>query len=184
MLIFLLAQAKIYHYDLTGVKRLFGPRSLNGQVARADPLSATEDLLWRALMRIVATLSRRLDGDMLRAVGISANEYLTLTSLSEAPTGELRMTDLAGATALSASRMSRLVDELQTQGLVAKRGSAEDRRGQVASLTPAGRAKLTTASGVHVSAVRALVFDHVDPAWTIDAARALAKIAARLGDTV
>jgi DNA-binding MarR family transcriptional regulator len=74
-------------------------------------------------MRIVATLSRRLDGDMLRAVGISANEYLTLTSLSEAPTGELRMTDLAGATALSASRMSRLVDELQTQGLAAKRGS-------------------------------------------------------------
>jgi DNA-binding MarR family transcriptional regulator len=184
LLIFLLAQAKIYHYDLTGVKWLFGPRSLNGQVARADPLSATEDLLWRALMRIVATLSRRLDGDMLRAVGISANEYLTLTSLSEAPTGELRMTDLAGATALSASRMSRLVDELQTQGLVAKRGSAEDRRGQVASLTPAGRAKLTTASGVHVSAVRALVFDQVDPAWTIDAARALAKIAARLGDTV
>ena len=53
-----------------------------------------------------------LDGDLLRAVGISVNEYLTLMSLSEAPRSELRMSDLAHATALSASRMTRLVDEL------------------------------------------------------------------------
>ena len=153
-------------------------------MAGADPLSETEDVLWRALMRIVTTLPRRLDGDLLWAVGISANEYLTLMSLAEAPRQALRMADLADATALSASRMSRLVDELQIHGLVTKRASAEDRRGHVASLTPAGLAKLTTACGVHVSAVRALVFDHVDPAWTIDAARALAKIATQLQDSV
>ena len=61
-----------------------------------------------------------------------------------------------------------------------KRASAEDGRGNVASLTPSGLAKLKTAHLVHVSSVRALVFDHVDPATTNDAALALAEIAARL----
>jgi DNA-binding MarR family transcriptional regulator len=151
-------------------------------MAGVDPLTATEDVLWRALMRIVVALPRRLDGDLLRAVGISANEYLTLMSLSEAPRRELRMSDLADATALSASRMTRLVDELQSRGFVTKRASAKDGRGNVASLTPAGLEKLETAWGTHVASVRALAFDHVDQATTKEAARAVAEIAARLED--
>jgi DNA-binding MarR family transcriptional regulator len=153
-------------------------------VTGADPLSATEDVLWRALMQIVTRLPRRLNADLLRAMGINAHEYLTLMSLWKAPGRELRTSHLADATALSVSRMSRLVDELRTQGLVTKRASTEDRRGHVAGLTPAGLAKLEIAYRVHVAAVRALVFDHVDPASTADAARALARIAARLEDRV
>jgi DNA-binding MarR family transcriptional regulator len=151
-------------------------------MAGVDPLSATEDVLWRALMRIVVSLPRRLDGDLLRAVGISANEYLTLMSLAEAPRRELRMSDLAVAAALSASRMSRLVDELQSRRLVTKRASAEDGRGHVVGLTTAGLSKLKTARGIHVSSMRALVFDHVDPTTTKEVARAVAEIAARLED--
>jgi DNA-binding MarR family transcriptional regulator len=151
-------------------------------MAGVDPLGATEDVLWRALMRIVVSLPRRLDGDLLRAVGINANEYLTLMYLSEAAGRGLRMSELADATALSASRMTRLVDELQSRGLVTKRASAEDGRGTVACLTRAGRSKLKTAWGVHVSSLRTLVFDHVDPTTTTDAARAMTEIAARLED--
>jgi DNA-binding MarR family transcriptional regulator len=145
-----------------------------------DPLSATEDALWRALMRIVVSLPRRLDRDLLRAAGISSNEYLTLVSLSEAPRRELRMSDLADATALSSSRMTRLVDELQARGLVTKRATAEDGRGKVVSLTPVGLGKFKTAWRIHVSSVRGLVFDHVDPMTAKDAARAVTEIAARL----
>jgi DNA-binding MarR family transcriptional regulator len=151
-------------------------------MAWVDPLSGTESVLWRALMRIVALLPNRLDGDLLRSVGISATEYVTLMSLSEAPRRQLRMSDLADAVALSASRMTRLVDELQSRGLVTKRASIDDRRGNLASLTPAGLAKLKGAWGVHVSSARALVFDHVDPATREDTARALAEIAAHLED--
>lgn len=147
-----------------------------------DPLSATEEVLWRALMRIVGSLPRRFDADYLRTVGTSANEYLTLMSLSEAPEHELRMSNLADATALSASRMTRLVNALQERGLVMKRASAEDGRGNVASLTPAGLVKLKAGKRIHVSSVRALMLDHVDPASTKDAARALAEVAARLQD--
>jgi DNA-binding MarR family transcriptional regulator len=148
--------------------------------AKVDPISATEDVFWRALMRIVLALPRLLDGDLVGAAGINFNEYLTLMSLSEAPGRQLRMSDLADATALSASRMTRLVDALQSRGWVTKRASAEDRRGNVASLTPAGLAKLETAWGAHLSSARALVFDELEPATSKDAAVALAEIAVRL----
>ena len=160
----------------------WGPEVSCGSMVGVDPLGATEDVLWRALMRIVVSLPRRLDSELLRAVGISVNEYLTLLCLSEAPERELRMSELADATALSASRMTRLVGGLQSRGLVTKRASAEDGRGNVASLTPAGLAKLKRAWGTHVSSVRALGFDQVDPATRRVATRAMAAIAARLPD--
>jgi DNA-binding MarR family transcriptional regulator len=90
------------------------------------------------------------------------------------------MADLANAAALSASRMTRLVDDLQSRGLVAKRASSEDGRGHVAKLTPAGLAKLKKAWPVHLASVRDRVFDHVDPATVTSAARALSEIAAQL----
>jgi DNA-binding MarR family transcriptional regulator len=153
-------------------------------VASADLLNAPEEALWRALMRIVLSLPRRLDSDLAESVGITANEYMTLVSLSEAPGRELRMTDLANATALSASRITRLVDELQARGLVTKHASTTDGRGNVASLTSAGLAKLRAAWRLHVAQVRALVFDHLDVARLSDAARTLSVIADRLEDRV
>jgi DNA-binding MarR family transcriptional regulator len=108
---------------------------------KIDPLSATEEECWRALIRIVLPLPRRPDSDLMRVAGITANEYTTLMCLSEAPRRELRMADLANAAALSASRMTRLVDDLQSRELVTKRVSAEDGRGNIAKLTAAGEAE-------------------------------------------
>lgn len=149
-------------------------------MGKVDPLNEAEEAFWRALMRIVLSLPRRLDSDLVRSVGVTANEYTTLMCLSEAPGRQLRMADLANAAALSASRMTRLVDDLQARGLVTKRASAEDGRGNVAKLTPAGLAKLTKAWPTHLASARALVFDHVDPGTVSDAAQALSEIAAYL----
>jgi DNA-binding MarR family transcriptional regulator len=149
-------------------------------VAKVEPLNQTEEAFWRALMRIVLSLPRRLDGDLVRTVGITANEYTTLMCLSEARGRELRMADLANAAALSASRMTRLVDDLQARGFVIKRASSEDGRGNIAELTPAGLAKLRKAWPVHLASVRDRVFDHVDPGTVTNAARALSEIAAQL----
>jgi DNA-binding MarR family transcriptional regulator len=151
-------------------------------VAKSDPLSPAEEEFWRALMRILLSLPRRLDSDLVRAAGITANEYTTLMCLSEVRDRELRMADLARAAALSASRMTRLVDDLQSRGLVTKRASADDGRGNIAKLTPAGFAKLRSAWPAHLSSVRNRVFDHVDPAGVKRAAQALSEIAAQLDD--
>ncbi len=149
-------------------------------MAKVEPLNETEEAFWRALMRIVLSLPRRLDSDLVRTVGITANEYTTLMCLSEARGRELRMADLANAAALSASRMTRLVDDLQARGFVIKRASSEDGRGNIAELTPAGLAKLKEAWPVHLASVRDRVFDHVDPGTVTNAARALSEIAAQL----
>lgn len=146
----------------------------------AEHLSTTEEAFWRALMRIVLSLPHRLDLDLVRTVGITANEYTTLMCLSEAPNRELRMADLANAAALSASRMTRLVDDLQERGLVTKRASSEDGRGNVAKLTRAGMAKLKVAWPAHLASVRERVFDHIDPSTVAKAAEALSDIAATL----
>jgi DNA-binding MarR family transcriptional regulator len=149
-------------------------------MGRVEPLSAAEDDLWRALMRIILSVPRHLDRDLLLAVGINSNEYVTLLSLSEAPSREMRMAELARSSSLSASRVTRVVEELQSRGLATKRASTEDGRGNVASLTVAGQAKFEAARRVHVSSMRALVFDHVDRATASDASRALVEIAERL----
>jgi DNA-binding MarR family transcriptional regulator len=152
-------------------------------MAKVAPLSATEEVFWRAMIRIVLSLPRRLDSDLVKTVGVTANEYTTLMCLSEATGRQLRMADLANAAALSASRMTRLVDDLQSRGLVAKRTSSDDGRGNVAKLTPAGLAKLKAAWPAHLASVRARVFDHVDPATVAKAAQALSEIAAHLEET-
>jgi DNA-binding MarR family transcriptional regulator len=149
-------------------------------VAKIEPLSEPEEEFWRALMRVVLTLPRRLDNDLVRSVGVTANEYTTLMCLSEAPDRALRMTELANSAALSASRMTRLVDDLQARGLVVKRTSPEDGRGNVAMLTPAGVAKLKKAWPTHLASVRAQALDHVDPDSVQTAAHALSQIASYL----
>lgn len=149
-------------------------------MAKVEPLNAAEDELWRALMRIMLSLPRHLDRDLMMAVGVNSYEYVTLMSLSEAPNRELRMSDLARSTSLSASRMTRVVDQLQTRGLASKRASTQDGRGNVASLTSAGLSKVKASRWVYVSSMRALVFDHVDRATAKEASRALLEIADRL----
>ena len=149
-------------------------------MVNVSALNESEEAFWRALMRIVLSLPRRLDADLVRSVGLTANEYTTLMCLSEAQGRALRMTDLANAAALSASRMTRLVEDLQNRGLVTKRTSSDDARGNVAKLTPAGLTKLKQAWPAHLTSVRDRVFDHVDPGTVAQAAQALTEIAAQL----
>lgn len=147
-----------------------------------EPLTPTEETLWRALMRLMLTLHRALDDDLVHARGITANEYTVLMSLSEAPNGELRITELAGSAALSVSRMSRLIDDLQSRDLVTKRRSEIDGRGNVVSLTRQGLAQLKAAYPDHLASARHLVLDHIDRDNVERVARTLEVIATQLDE--
>lgn len=127
-----------------------------------EPLTAQEERLWRALMRVMVALPRSLDDDLLRSTGLTLTEYVVLMSLSEAENQELRMTDLASATALSASRITRVVDALQSRGQVVKRRYEGDARGNVATLTPEGLKRLQDAYPVHLASARRRVVDLLD----------------------
>ncbi len=151
-------------------------------MATVEPLSPAEEALWRAVMRILKVIPRRLDSDLVRGAGLTASEYTTIMHLSEAPNRELRMADLANTTELSASRMTRLVDDLQSRGLVTKTASSSDARGNVAKLTPRGMAKMKAAWPVHLASVRRLFFDCIDAAAVERVAAALAEVVVHLED--
>jgi DNA-binding MarR family transcriptional regulator len=131
-------------------------------------------------MSIVKAIPRHLDADLLQGSGLSASEYSTIMHLSEAPNRELRMSDLASACELSASRMTRLVDDLQSRSLVTKEVSSTDARGNVARLTPKGMVKLEAAWPIHLESVRTRFFDHVDGDAVNVVADALAGVARQL----
>jgi DNA-binding MarR family transcriptional regulator len=150
------------------------------RLVNSEPLTSTEELFWRALMRIVLSLPRQLHDDMVRATGLSASEYTVIMNLSEAPNRQLRMADLATATGLSASRTTRLVDSLQSYGLVAKRASAADGRSNLAELTSLGLTKLRSAWPVHVASVRGRVLDHIPPGTLTKTVQALEAVAGQL----
>ncbi|MFC9842737.1 MarR family winged helix-turn-helix transcriptional regulator [Streptomyces sp. NPDC060223] len=127
-----------------------------------DPLLAQEERFWRALMRIIVALPRSLDDDLLRSTGLTLTEYVVLMNLSEAENQELRMADLALATALSASRITRVVESLQSRGQVVKRRFEGDARGNVATLTPEGLKRLEAAYPIHLASARKRVMDLLD----------------------
>jgi DNA-binding MarR family transcriptional regulator len=79
--------------------------------------------------------------------------------------------------------MTRLVDDLQSRGLVTKTASSSDARGNVARLTPRGMAKLRAAWRVHLASVRRRFFDSIDAAAVEGVAEALADVADHLEDT-
>jgi DNA-binding MarR family transcriptional regulator len=151
-------------------------------MVKVESLSPAEEALWRAMMRIVKIMPRHLDSDLVRGAGLTASDYTTIMHLSEAPNRELRMADAANATDLSASRMTRLVDDLQSRGLVTKTVSSSDARGNVARLTPRGMAKLKSAWPIHLASVRHRFFDFIDPAAVGGVAKALTEVAVQLED--
>jgi len=143
----------------------------------AAPLSAQEQLLWRALGRLMHVVPRLLDDDMTRACGISMTDYAVLVNLAEAEGLRLRMVDLAAATALSPSRITRVVDELRGRGLVRKAPHASDGRGAVAVLTDDGLAAARAAQPQHRASARRRVLDHVPADQLAALAEALDRVA-------
>jgi DNA-binding MarR family transcriptional regulator len=66
----------------------------------------------------------------------------------------MRMCDLAERAQLSRSGLTRLVDRLEREGLLARCSCDHDARGAYACLTDAGRARLSAARGTHLGVVR------------------------------
>ncbi|MEV6994411.1 MarR family transcriptional regulator [Streptomyces sp. NPDC093228] len=144
------------------------------------PLDQEAERFWRALMRVMVGLPKALDDDLQKATGLTLSEYSVLMHLSEAADVELRMSDLAAATALSVSRISRVVDVLQARGWVMKRRHDRDARGSVACLTNEGLRRLELAYPAVLQSARGRVVDHLDTGLITATADQFQKVASRL----
>jgi DNA-binding MarR family transcriptional regulator len=90
------------------------------------------------------------------AHGLTVVSYEALLLLSRAEERAMRRVDLAQGLGLTPSGVTRLLDGLERDGLVAKRTCSSDARVTYALLTDAGAERLERASCSHTGSVRTL----------------------------
>jgi DNA-binding MarR family transcriptional regulator len=109
--------------------------------------------LWERLIRAHSGIIGRLEEEMENAQGLSLRWYEVLLHLSRAPGGAMRMQDLADLALQSKSGLTRVVDRMETAGLVTRQVCPSDRRGVLAVVTPDGRRRFRRAAAVHVHGI-------------------------------
>ena len=135
---------------------------------------------WRAWLAASTLLADRLNRDLIEAQGLSLADYEIMVRLSDAPTRTIRMSELAGLTLSSRSRLTHQIDRMEQAGLVERQACPDDRRGQNCVLTDKGWATLVAAAPSHVDSVREHFVDILSDAEFAALGRACAKIAAHL----
>jgi DNA-binding MarR family transcriptional regulator len=116
----------------------------------AHRLTARELSVWRTFLRAYAIISSRLEHDLVNANDLPLAWYEVLLHLAEAPVQRMRMTDLADRVLLSRSGLTRLVDRLESEGLVKREACPSDARGTFTVLTRSGHERLTAAAPTYL----------------------------------
>jgi DNA-binding MarR family transcriptional regulator len=83
-------------------------------------------------------LQRGIHSDVERATGISGPWLEVLLRLHRTPGGALRINEIASQVTLPASSFSRLADQMEAEGLVARSPDPAHRRATLLRMTPYG----------------------------------------------
>ncbi len=121
------------------------------------PKTSAEIDAFVRLVRAGAIVPRRLSALLSADHGLNINAYEALLQLARAPDRRMRRVDLANSLLLTAGGVTRLLDGLERDGLVARDECSSDRRVSYAVLTKAGRSKLREATKSHTTQIRELL---------------------------
>ena len=91
----------------------------------------------------------------------------------------MRMSDLASSVLLSASGVTRLVDQLADRGLIERQADSKDARATIAVLTREGKALLRKTNGIYSEGVIKHFASHLADAEVQAIAEALEGMLAR-----
>lgn len=108
---------------------------------------------WRGVLLAQHRVVRAIERDLEAAGLIPLSWYDVLLELNAAPDRSLRMQDLGARVVLSRSRVSRLVDELEREGLVERVPDPDDGRATLARPTTAGRQAFRRAGKVYLRGI-------------------------------
>src|SRR5258707_3318080 len=111
---------------------------------------------WSRFVATNAAINRELEARLMGAHGLTLSDYDVLVQLARAPERKLRNIELARAVVLTRSGVTRLVDGLEKDGLVARSSCPSDKRGTFVHLTDAGLERLRAAASTHLDGVREL----------------------------
>jgi DNA-binding MarR family transcriptional regulator len=112
-----------------------------------------ETSAWGAILQVHARLVPELDADLRRAAGLPLAWYDVLLELVGAADTRLRMSDLGERVVLSRTRVSRLVAEMETSGLVQRDANPDDRRSAFVSITDTGRRRYREAAPTYLGGI-------------------------------
>jgi DNA-binding MarR family transcriptional regulator len=130
---------------------------------------------WESLFRAQVSVIRRLNA-RARGYELSLREYDVLYNLSRFPRGRLRLHELNEHILLDQSSLSRLVERMAADGLVARLSDPDDRRGTIVELTARGAAAQKRVGAQHVE----VIGRYVGGALTVEELRTLQRLCEKL----
>ena len=119
--------------------------------------SASAVRAWAKLVRAHQVLLAAVERDLRAAGQPPLAWYDALLELTRAPGGRLRPFELERRMLLAQYSLSRLLDRLEREGLVAREPCPEDGRGQWVVLTVAGRERQRATWPVYASSIQSHV---------------------------
>jgi DNA-binding MarR family transcriptional regulator len=125
-------------------------------------LPGEQEAAWVGFLVAHVEIMRGLDAGLAESFGLSVSALEVLARIVGQDDGRMRMSELAQGALLSPSRVSRLVDQLQSRGLVRRTSCPSDSRGVFAEITPEGRALSARALEWHWQEVRERFFSRLD----------------------
>jgi DNA-binding MarR family transcriptional regulator len=131
---------------------------------------------WRAMLRAQRRVSRELDAELSRRGGLPLRAYEVLSRLARAPGCCMRMSDLASSVLLSASGVTRLVDQLADRGLIERRADTSDARATIAALTKEGKSVLRKTTGIYSDGVKKHFASNLEDAELLAIAESLERL--------
>lgn len=131
---------------------------------------------WVALLHAHTALTRAFNADLQATHGLTVTDFEVLRHLDGADERRMRRVDLAQRVGLTPSGITRLLEGLQSSGLVRKAECASDARVSYAEITPDGREALHCAAATHLAAIEALFAER----YSTDEAALLGELLERL----
>ena len=135
---------------------------------------------WRAYLSMSTMLDEQLSRELQVRFDLTITDYEILVRLSESPSRNIRMSELADQVMLSRSRLSHQIDRMEKAGFVTRQACPDDRRGQLAVLTDKGFKTLEEAAPSHVQGVREHLVDLLSAEEYAALGRAAEKVVAHL----
>lgn len=134
---------------------------------------------WIGLLETHKQLTRALDAELTSQHGLSLSALELLARLAAADGRQMHLSVLAGASGLSLSRVSRIIDALQDRVLVIRSACPSDARAVHAQITDAGLGLVRNAQATHFASVQAAFFDQLDDDEIATLARVFGRFAPR-----
>src|SRR3954447_11475443 len=139
--------------------------------------SDTHKDAWIGMLETHKRLTRALDAELEAEHGLTLSGVECLGRLAAADNRAMRLSALATVTGLSLSRISRIVDTLESRQLVERRSSPDDARAVEAHLTPAGLTLAREAQSSHFASVQERFFEQLSAEELEVLARVFARFA-------